>query len=266
MRRCGWIGWAAVAVGVIGCSKREPPAGSVAFQVATRHPPGVPLAAPEATTAAAGALATGDSVVVTLGRDTVILRRVELVLTQIMLSPMESGHCDPDDPNECSTVEAGPVLLQLPLGDQAEHRTTVRAPADRYIVLHLQIHRPDAQRDSAFLAAHPEFANTSVRVQGTFSRAGRRREFVFATDFNEQEETDITPPMIVAADSTARLTLRLNVATWFLSAEKTALVDPATAGPGQPHEHLVKDNIRMSVRTFEDVNSDGLDDPAPADQ
>jgi hypothetical protein len=52
----------------------------------------------------------------------------------------------------------------------------------------------------------------------------------------------------------------MDVAAWFLNADRTALVDPATANQGQPNEHMIKDNIRMSFRAFRDADRDGLED------
>jgi hypothetical protein len=170
----------------------------------------------------------------TLGRDSVIVRQAQLVLKDIQLAPAESGECDPEEADEepCTPLEPGPVLLDLPLDDTAVHRVTVPAPAGTFVVFHLAI--------------------VSVRVAGTFSRSGARREFVYSSDFNEEQEAGLLPPLIVHPDDTTNLTLRLDLATWFLSAAKTALIDPSTANAGQPNASLVHDNIRTSLTVSHD--------------
>jgi hypothetical protein len=255
------LGAAAVvlALGLLGCSERRP-SGSIAFWLSSRHvaPPGP--AAPASPTTSADLPAAGDSALVALGRDSIIMRRVELVLKDVQLAPTESGECEPGEEEHCAALEPGPVLIALPLGDLAEHITTVRAAADTFIGFHFAIHRPDSSQDGPFLAAHPEFANTSIRVAGTFSRRGARRDFVYTTDFSEREEGALHPPLIVLPGATANVTFRLNVAGWFITADKTALIDPATANRGQPNQTLVQDNIRTSVAAFRDDDHDGRDD------
>jgi hypothetical protein len=62
----------------------------------------------------------------------------------------------------------------------------------------------------------------------------------------------------VAEGSATNVTLRLDVARWFVSG--TALVDPATANKGGLNENLVRDNIRASIDAFRDDDRDGHDD------
>ncbi len=240
-----------LAVSVLGCSERHR-SGSVALRLSSRSAPPVTAASP-ASGASARLFAAGDSAVVALGHDSVIIRRVQLVLTEIQLAPVGGGECDPEeDEDQCAPLGAGPVLTPLPLGNAAQPMLTVRAPADTYIVFHFAIYKPTASQDGAFLAAHPDFAGTSIRVEGSFSRSGKRGDFVYTSDFNEQEETALLPALTVRPEATANLTLRMDLATWFLTADKTALIDPSTANPGQPNQHLVQDNIRTSVAAFRD--------------
>ena len=229
---------ALLALGVLTCGEPPSRTGSVALHLS-------------AGTARRGAL-------VTRGRDSIFVRRAELVLTEIQLAPKGSGECDPEEKDEeaCTPLEMGPVLVTLPLDTPKTTIATVRAPVDTFIVFHFALWRPDSSRDAAFLATHPEFAGTSIRVQGTYSRAGKRRDFVYSSGFTEQHETALEPPIEVSHDSTINVTLRFTVATWFLNADKTALIDPSTAQPGAPNQDLVHDNIRMSVTAFGDAGHD----------
>lgn len=197
-------------------------------------------------------LTAGQGALVVRGRDSILVRRAELVVNEIQLAPAGSGECDAEEEEEeaCAPLEMGPVLATLPLDTPTVIMATVRAPADTYIVFHFAIHRPDSSQDATFLATHPEFAGISVRAQGTYSQAGKRRDFVYTSQVTEQHETALMPPLEVRPDSAVIVTLRLTLATWFLNADKTALIDPSTATPGGPNSDLVYDNIRTSVTAF----------------
>ena len=227
---------AAALVTLLGCAERHP-SGTVAFQLASRH-----VAMP----------GLSDSTIVALGRDSIIIRSAQVVLTEIQLAPTGSGDCDPEEAEEerCAQLEVGPALITLPLSDRAVTLATVPVSVGTYIVFHFALFPPDSGPD----------AGTSVRVQGTFSRAGKRAPFVYSSDFQEQHETGLLPPLAVHAGDTAHVTLRLDVATWFVSADKATLIDPATANRDGPNRALVHDNIRTSVAAFRDDNQDGFED------
>ncbi|MGH7699919.1 MAG: hypothetical protein ACREMJ_05315 [Gemmatimonadales bacterium] len=137
---------------------------------------------------------------------------------------------------------------------------TISAPAGMYDELEFDVHKPDELGDGAFIAAHPEFADVSIRVRGTFSNDGARTDFTYLTDLNEEQEIELFPFLEVIEGEPVGVTLRLDVSTWFLDGSGTGLVDPATANKGQPNENLVRDNIRASIDAFRDDDHDGLDD------
>jgi hypothetical protein len=190
-------------------------------------------------------LAAGDSTVIALGNDTIILRSVQLVLLKIELKRVEAAACDDVvDNDDCEEFETGPTLVALPLGTTAtETMVSVNAPAGMYDELEFQIHRPEASNDAAFIAANPNFDGVSIRVTGTYSQSGTRSDFTYTSDLDVGEEILISPPLTVADGQPANVTLRVDVATWFLNAAGTALVDPASANKGQPNESVVKDHI-----------------------
>lgn len=232
-----------------GCS-RPHPSGSVAVQLSTRSP----------TVGPDGPAGGGDSAVVALGNDTIIVRRAHIVATEVALQLASTQECEPGEDEGCAMLEAGPLLLDFPLDAGAEQILRAPAPANEYSVFQLQIHRADTNTDATFIVSHPEFANTSVRIDGTFSRSGVRRDFVFVSRFNEIQELELAPPLRVQPDETLRLTLTLDLARLFLSADKATLVDPASANPGGPHESLMNDNMRLAVTAFRDEDRDGRDD------
>lgn len=224
----------------------------------------VGLAFSTRTTAASAVVQAGDSTVVVRGADTVIIRSVDLVLREIELKRLQDlAGCDSTssgDNDACEEFTVGIQLVSLPLGNATDKVITVDIAADTYDEVEFEIHKPESSDDAAFIAAHPAFANVSIRVTGSYSQAGTRHDFVFTTDLNKEQEIHLNPPLTVAADGPVNLTIRLDVATWFLSASGAAVVDPATANKGGSNEGLVKNNIEQSIEAFHDNDSDGLDD------
>jgi hypothetical protein len=119
-----------------------------------------------------------------------------------------------------------------------------------YDELEFDIHKPeDDGRDREFLRANPEFARISIRVRGTFNG----QPFVYTSDLNAEQESDLRPPLVVAEARTVSLTLLVDLRQWFLNGSGTAYVDPRSANKGGANENLVRDNIRDS---FEALGND----------
>jgi len=235
--------------------------GTVSLALTTARPLGAALASAPVSIAAAPQVTTaGDSTVIALGNDTIVLRSIEVVLREIELKRVEADSCDSVmDNDDCEEFEVGPTLITLPLGSAATATViSVSAPAGMFDRLEFEVHKPDATTDAAFIAAHPNFADVSIRVTGTFSNAGTRTDFTFTSDLNEKQEIVLDPPLTVAEGAGTNVTLRLDIARWFVSG--TALVDPATANKGGQNENVVRDNIRGSIDAFRDDNHDGHDD------
>lgn len=233
-----------VVLALAGCGERRAheASGTVALRLATRPEAPAPVTARSA----------GDSTILSLGRDSIIIRRAELMVKDILLAPIESGECDPEEEEEeCAAVETAPLRLPLPLNERTGPPIKAAVRAAKYIVFHFAFSVPEAGQNAA---------GASIRVEGTYSRAGKRTPFVYTSALSEEHETALLPGVTVAADSTTSMTLRFNLAAWFLNAEKKALIDPATANAGGPNQQLVHDNIRMSIAAFRDENFDGLDD------
>jgi hypothetical protein len=240
---------------MLGCSEHRPH-GAIALQFATTHPSSPGAAGPVWIPA-------GDSALIAFGRDTIIVRNIELAMRKIEMAAFDAGDCEgsPDEHEEpCTQLAEEMLLVDPPLRQSAESTLTVPAPVDTFSLLQFQIQKPEPTENGAFLSAHPGFSGTSIRLSGTYSRSGTRNDFVYTTDWGEKEQLELAPPVLVTAGATVGVTLRMDVAAWFLNADRTALVDPATANQGQPNEHMIKDNIRMSFRAFRDADRDGLED------
>jgi hypothetical protein len=204
------------AAALVACGEPQPaPPGAVAVKVVNATP-------------AAGA----DSLVVARGADTLVVRGADLVLREVILRR--------------DTLVLAPTRLAIPLGGDTVTLVAAAAAAGTYRSLRFEMYPPTPERDSAFLAAHPALARASVHVAGTFSRAGGRRAFVYALDFNEVYEFTVAPALVVGPAGSPPLVLAVDVAKWFLTGDSTALIDPATAGQDRPEANQVRDNIRMS--------------------
>lgn len=192
---------------------------------------------------------------VTVGGHTLVLGQVELVLRDIRLKRTDhAGDCE-ERADDCEYFSTGPMLLDLPLGGAPEKLVTVEVDTGTYHQVEFRIHKPeDDGGDSAFLAAHPDLKRISVRVSGRYDG----RSFVYTSDLNAKQRNDLAPPLVVNTKAAIDITLRVDVARWFVASGR--LVDPATAEKGRPNDNLVRDNIRSSFHWFEDRDHDGKDD------
>lgn len=194
------------------------------------------------------------------GASTLTLTRVALVLRDVELEK-QFDECDDitsSGDDACEEFEAGPIILELPMTGAIENAVTITdVPADTYDELEFKVHKPedDTPEDLAFIAANPDFDGVSIRVEGDFDG----QVFVFETDLNEEQEVQLSPPLVVTDGTSLNVTFSVDVGTWFRALDG-ALIDPVTANKGQPNENLVKDNIRSSIDVFEDDDHDGHHD------
>lgn len=250
---------AAVAlVGAAACSSNGT-GGNVTLSLSARQAPGaLPAASVSGSLAAAAVVAAGDTTIIALGSDTIVLRSVDIVLRKIELKRVEAASCDSVSGNgDCEEFEAGPVLASFPLGaTSTAAAVTVNAPDGQYDELEFEIHKTDttSSQEAAFIAANPDFRAISIRVTGTYNHTA----FVYTSDLDASQEMAFSPPLDVTGGTPSNLTIRMDVSTWFVNGG--ALVDPATANKGGANEGVVKDNIKQSVDAFEDDNHDGHDD------
>lgn len=212
-------------------------------------------------TTAGPATTAGTPDTIALGADVLVINSVELVLRDIEFEKQNSDACDSlatgDD--GCEEVEAGPVLVDLPLGTGATQAFTVSVDSGTYDEIELKLHKPEDTGDAAdqaFLAAHPDLAGVSVRVTGTFNDV----PFTFTSDVDAEQELDLQPPLMVGATAATDVTLFVDVRTWFVQPGGAALIDPSLALKGGAFEGVVADNIKASFGAFEDENHDGSGD------
>ena len=232
------------------------PAGQLSMSVATRAAGGAAVRA--------GLAPTSDSVF--NGSDTLIIDTAQVILRKIDLERVrdtagacteadhEGGSNDGHD-DDCEELKAGPLVLTLPLTPGTAQGFTVAVDTGTFAGVHFQIHKLTSNpADQALLALHPEFADISVRVVGSFNGT----PFVYTNDVTANQEFRFAAPVALATAGNIDLTLLVDVNTWFSNGG--AIVDPSTAGNGGENENLVTHNIRNSFHTFHDENHDCHDD------
>jgi hypothetical protein len=237
------------------CREKAPPAGAIVFQLSAVHP---------TTADTVGPPFTATDSFVAQGGDTLFLSRARIVLAELAIAPAVSNECEEEEGEDnppCVEFSDEPVAIDLPLG-RTVRRGAERAPPTDYNLFQAIVHPVDPAQDRDLAAAAPDMANSSIRIAGTYSQGGRRRPFVYATPWSEQQEITIEPVLTVTANDSLHVTLRVDVASWFRNADHTGLIDPASAAPGAPNENLVKDNVRLSFKVLRDANADGLEDAA----
>ena len=194
------------------------------------------------------------------GTHTLVITSAALSLSRLELATVDSAGCADDDHPEhdddrCRELETGPMLVDLPTDNSVVSVLSLQLPAGTYRALEARIRpvRTDENGGNAFLTAHPEFANASVRVQGAFDG----RPFTYTGSPNASLELNFDPPITVGGTVTT-VTIHVSIDRWFMDGSGN-LIDPATANGGGANEQLVRDNVRRSFHAFEDNEHQGDD-------
>src|SRR3989440_5129425 len=236
----------------------------------------LPLSSTVSATAQAAAQAAACETF-TDGTNTLVISSVEVVLRKVELKRAEAGQpagcamstsgITASEDGECGEqddeLEAGPVLVDLPLGG-IERTFTADVPAGTFDALEFQIHKLSGDGDAAdqdFLKAHPDFAGISVRVKGTF----KGTDFTYTSDLDVQQELKFEQPVVVQAGTPASVTIKLDLDGWFRSGGGT-LVGPATAAAGAENEHPVRGKIVPSVHALPGNDADRVGEGEEGDE
>lgn len=181
--------------------------------------------------------------------------KVEMVLREIELKRVDVGSCDvAPEPDGCEKFETGPVLVDLPLTPGAQQLTAIHVPPGTYSQIEFEIHKVSSDpEDLAFLQQHPDFANISIRAQGTYGGTS----FLYETELDAQQGLSLMPSLIVGdAGANTNITVFVDVSQWFRD-QTGAEVNPEEANKGGPYESIVNENIKQSIEAFEDADEDG---------
>lgn len=242
-----------VASGAVACSDATTAHGGRALSVSI-------------TTQAQGAVASRAplaDVTVAIGGSSLVITKAQLVARRIELAPVNASSCagvaeagddDGSVQDGCAEVEVGPTLLDIPLDASTKTNITTSVPAGTYRGLEIRIDPISSgnRSSTAFLAAHPEFKNMSVRVEGTFNG----KAFVFMAPVDARIETLFSAPVTVDANN-PNVTIAIDIANWFSDGAGGTL-DPSNSS----NTSRISANIASSLHAFEDDDHDGHDDHA----
>ena len=185
--------------------------------------------------------------------DSIVLSKVQLVLSNVELQRVDAS-CTltaQGKEGDCQDIEISPVAIELPLTAGAKTAFSAGVPEGTYSEFEARISPARAGSNSAsIVTAHPELADKSIRVEGTFGGA----PFVYSTDLTAELELSFSPPIAVTKDG-LNVTVGVDVNSWFLGANGARL-DPRIA----TNAATINANIRRSFKAFEDDDKDGGDD------
>ncbi len=254
MRTTRFLPLAALLLTTAACEASTSPSGkSVGLSFSGVRPSGV---AAGFRAAPAGPNAVGDSLSITDGTNTLILTKVEVVAREIELRRAGVVSCDSMlSSDTCEYFSASARLVTLPLMELATQVLQVDVAAGTYSSIRMKIHKvSDDVGDAAFLTANPTWpAGQSIRVTGFYNGVA----FTYLTDVNFEAEETLSPPLVVDGTTPTNLTVRIDLSTWFRNGATGPLIDPATAGNGGGNKSTVENNIKNSVKAFEDKDQDG---------
>ncbi|MGZ8391722.1 MAG: hypothetical protein ACXWWK_02660 [Gemmatimonadales bacterium] len=190
------------------------------------------------------------------GTNTLAIDKVELVLREIELHRAGAVTDCVAGADDCEELEIGPILFDVPLGTPGASRTfSVQIAPGSYDKVEFAIHKASPSDDVAFVQAHPDLSDASVKVTGTYNGTG----FTYIGRFDVEMEFALSPALIAGETAASDLTLFVDLGQWFRE-QGGMLLDPGTANSGQPNQGVVEQNIKSSLEAFEDENHDGRDD------
>lgn len=181
-----------------------------------------------------------------------VLTKAHVIVDGIELSHNDGPNCEGTGEFECEDFEQSAQLVEIPLANGVNTQLTVPVPEGTYERLDAHIRVPESVDASiaTFIAAHPEFAGKSVRVEGKY----KGTPFIYTAPIDAQLELKFNTPLVVSSTS-KNITVDVDVASWFKNSAGVALdpADPANAA-------TIAANIRRSFNVFEDDNEDGESD------
>ena len=219
-----------------------------------------------AATGTATTTPNGSAVIVGSANDTLVVSRVELVLDEVKLKRSGVTSC-PDsmstsrdssrsaDRSGCSRLDLGPTLLDLPLSGTGTSPVSVTVPAGTYHEIEFELDDVSTSSGSsaaerAFLAAHPDLRDVSVRVTGTY----RGTAFSYVSRPKAKVEFEFEPSIVIEAGVNDNVTIALDLGQWFKDAAGAVLA------PTPANRVRIDANIMASFSAFGDRDRNGRGD------
>lgn len=189
----------------------------------------------------------------TAGGHSLVITKAQMVLAELELKATSSAACAAEGAHDdCEELRVAPMLVDLPLDAVKSLDVSALLPPGTYREIEFDVDAVESGErasSAAFLSAHPDFRNVSVRVEGTFD--GKPFTFQTAQDF--EVEFEFRTPFVVGAGASS-LTLNIDVASWFQNG--TTILDPSNP----ENRSLITNNINRSISAFEDDDHDGRED------
>lgn len=205
-------------------------------------------------TAPTASVMTASSPSATSAPSTIVITKAQVVFSHVELKQTESSTCaeGTQEHDDCEEVELAPMLVDLPVNGGVSQNLTVTVPAGTYRALEAKIDAVQSGEPGAaeFLAAHPDWANRSVHVEGTYNGT----PFVYDVPVEAELEMPFVPPVTVA-EGANNLTIDIGLSGWFKDASGNPL-DPSNSA----NWSAIAASIRSSFHAFEDDNRDGKED------
>jgi hypothetical protein len=217
-----------------------------------------------------GAISASGEVRVDAGTDQLVITRAQMVLEEIEFESEDhscrrrmagSGQdtvavdsarlrefCDGYE------VEFGPILIDLPTGQDPVQGVTLRVPPGLYDELKFDIEPLDDHGRGEDRHGRHGSRGASIRVEGTCNG----QPFVYLSGLEAEVELRFRPPLEIRPGG-FNVTIRVDVADWFTTSDGR-LIDPSTANAGGPNQALVEGNILASLDAYPDRDRDGRRD------
>lgn len=198
-------------------------------------------------------LTSGAPLTITVGANTIMISKAQIVMDEIELNTGSGTDCAGSD--GCAEMKLDPQLVDLPLDGVTQLDLGALVPPGTYHELEFKVdavENGETASSATFIAAHPDFLNVSVRVEGTFNG----EPFVFTT--HEDVDFDLEfQPSVTLAEGATNITIGIDLSTWFRNSAG-AVVDPRDEG----NSSLIVNNIKNTFHAFEDRDHDGHEDAA----
>lgn len=189
----------------------------------------------------------------TAGGHSLVITKAQMVLAELELKATTSMACATEaKQDDCAELRVDPIVVDLPLDAVKSLDISSLLPPGTYREIEFDVDAVESGEhasSAAFLSAHPDFRNVSVRVQGTFD--GKPFTFETAQDF--EVEFEFHTPFVVGPEAST-LTLNIDVASWFQNG--STILDPSNA----ENRSMITNNISHSISAFKDDDRDGRED------
>lgn len=224
-----------MTLAMVGCDSSTGPGSGAPVSLSLVVPT---ASAPAAAPAAVELLAVGDlpiSAELTITAAQVTLAEIELELAGAETGcDEEEGEVEGSENDSCEEMHVGPVTVDLNLDGVVSEGFVVAIEPGFYEEFEYEI--------------------VGVTVEYTWNGVPG----TFTATLEAEVEQEFPPPGMEITAGANNLTLSVDVKTWFIDADGTTAIDPATAGVGGANESQVRNNIVNSFEGYEDDDHDGV--------